>query len=70
MGNSFLLIVIGLLLFYVVISDKFYCVEGFLSCLGGKYVGPDGPGVAASIGGNLTVPGPVSGVGQILGVPK
>lgn len=70
MANSFLLIVIGLLLFYVVISDKFYCVEGFLSCLGGKYVGPDGPAVSGAIGGSVSLPGPVSGVGQILGVRK
>ena len=33
MGNAFLLIVVGLLLFYVVISDKWKCVEGFAGCV-------------------------------------
>lgn len=36
MGNSFLLIIAGLLIFYLVISDKWKCVEGFAACVGGK----------------------------------
>lgn len=36
MGNAFLLIVVGMLLFYIVISDKFKCVEGFLGCVLGN----------------------------------
>lgn len=32
-GSAFLLVVVGLLLIYVVISDKFYCLEGCVSCL-------------------------------------
>lgn len=36
MGNSFLLIVAGLLIFYLVISDKWKCVEGFFACVTGK----------------------------------
>lgn len=35
MGNSFLLIVVGLLLFYLVISNKWFCVEGFVGCITG-----------------------------------
>lgn len=45
MANGFILIVAGLLLFYVVISDKFYCLVGCAACLSGKL---DGTG--ASIG--------------------
>lgn len=36
MGNSFLLIVVGLLIFYLVISNKWNCVEGALACMIGK----------------------------------
>lgn len=36
MGNSFLLIIAGLLLFYLVISDKWNCLEGFAACVVGK----------------------------------
>lgn len=68
MGNSFLLIVIGLLLFYIVISDKFYCVEGFLSCLGGRYVPGDGP-VTAQLGG-VAAPAPLGSVGGVIGLGK
>lgn len=32
-GSAFLLVVVGLLLFYVVISDKFYCLQGCANCL-------------------------------------
>lgn len=32
-GSAFLLIVVGLILFYVVISDKFYCLEGCFTCM-------------------------------------
>jgi hypothetical protein len=39
LGNSFLLIVVGLLLFYLVISDKWRCVEGFAGCVTGKASG-------------------------------
>ncbi len=35
MGNAFLLIVVGLLLFYIVVSDKWKCVEGFAGCVTG-----------------------------------
>lgn len=47
MGNSFILIVIGLLLFYLVISDKWYCVEGFLACVLGR------SNAKAGLGGNV-----------------
>lgn len=40
MGNSFLLIVAGLLIFYLVISDKWKCVEGFAACIAGKTNAP------------------------------
>ena len=36
MGNSFLLIIAGLLVFYLVISDKWRCVEGAAACMTGK----------------------------------
>jgi len=36
MGNSFLLIIVGLLIFYLIISDKWKCFEGFLACLANK----------------------------------
>lgn len=36
MGNAFLLIVVGLLLFYIVVSDKWKCVEGFAGCVSGR----------------------------------
>lgn len=36
MANGFILIVVGLLLFYVVISDKFHCLLGCAACLTGK----------------------------------
>lgn len=36
MGNAFLLIVVGLLIFYLVISDKWSCVEGFAGCVTGR----------------------------------
>lgn len=43
MGNSFLLVVVGLLLFYLVISDKFYCLEGAIACMTGSKVDPATP---------------------------
>ena len=55
MGNAFLLIVAGLLLFYVVISDKFYCIEGCVACLAGRTPGPGSAGPNAAVG----VTGPV-----------
>lgn len=68
MGNAFLLIIVGLLLFYIMISDKFYCVEGFMSCLGGTFQpgGVSGTGSgAAGIGVGVAAPG----IGGIIGVP-
>lgn len=50
MGNAFILIVIGLLLFYVVISDKFYCIEGCVSCLANRQVAGGAGGVVPSVG--------------------
>lgn len=47
-GSALLLVIVGLLLFYVVISDKFYCFEGCASCL--MY------GDSQSFGGEPTVP--------------
>ena len=74
MGNAFLLIIVGLLLFYIMISDKFYCVEGFMACLGGTYQpgGVSGVGAAsAEMGsGPIIAPRAVSpSVGGILGIP-
>lgn len=72
MGNAFLLVIVGLLLFYVVISDKFYCIEGALACLGGKYVpgelsGGIGVGVgSAPVGKNAGTFG--AGVGGVIGL--
>lgn len=37
MGNSFLLIIAGLLVFYLVISDKWKFVEDFASNIAGNY---------------------------------
>lgn len=33
MGNAFVLIVVGLVIMYAVISDKFFCLEGCWNCL-------------------------------------
>lgn len=52
MGNSFLLIVAGLLLFYLVVSDKWKCVEGFAGCVTGL-----------GSGGSGNAPNTVSGTG-------
>lgn len=68
MGNALLLIIAGLVLFYVVISDKFYCIEGCVSCLLGT-----GGGLAGGASGAVGVaPAPaansaVGGVRNILG---
>lgn len=64
MGNAFFLVVAGLLLFYVVISDKFYCIEGCIACLGGEYVPADKglPVTAPTIGGGLHAPATIGGV--------
>jgi hypothetical protein len=64
MGNSFLLIVAGLLLFYLVISDKFFCLQGFGACLSGKLPAGALPG---AIGGAATIPGPQAGAGGGIG---
>lgn len=50
MGNAFILIVVGLLLFYVVISDKFYCLEGCFACLAGRTPAPGSSGPNAAVG--------------------
>lgn len=62
-GSSFLLIVVGLLLFYVVLSDKFYCLEGCASCLifgqrqdGAAPVQPATDQKPVSLPGGLRVP--------------
>jgi hypothetical protein len=53
MGNAFILIVIGLLLMYAVVSDKFYCLEGCFNCLRA----PKGTtGAAAGAGADLSRP--------------
>lgn len=56
MGNAFLLIIAGLLLFYVVITDKWYCIEGALGCLAGKHI-PANTEPAGRLGVALPVPG-------------
>lgn len=66
MGNAFLLIIVGLLLFYIMISDKFYCVEGFMACLGGTFQ-PGGVSGVGSGAAGVGVPTTVRGVGSILG---
>jgi hypothetical protein len=64
MGNAFLLVVVGLLLYYVVISDKFYCIEGCIGCLAGRDPGPGASGgagvVPVGVGGS-GLGGPAAG---------
>lgn len=60
-----MLIIAGLLLFYLVLSDKFYCLSGCLQCLAGPYVagqvgGSFNPGVPG-LGGSVEIPGLGSG---------
>jgi hypothetical protein len=52
-GSAFLLVVVGLLLMYVVISDKFYCLEGCVSCLVYGDAQSSGSGGAPAAGGTL-----------------
>lgn len=56
MGNSFLLIVVGLLLIYLVASDKFYCLEGCAACIAGSgtKTGAEGS-IKASVAGPLSL---------------
>lgn len=54
MGNGFLLIIVGLLLFYVVISDKFYCLAGAAACLTGKYQNGEAAGSGPNLIGNAS----------------
>ncbi len=73
MGNAFFLVIAGLLLFYVVISDRFYCVEGCIACLGGEYVSADKGNTVSASGTWGGVPSGAIGqvapsVGGILGV--
>ncbi len=56
MGNSFLLIVVGLLLFYLVISDKWSCVEGFLACIKGSTAAQTNTSVTAPNTSNTALP--------------
>lgn len=57
MGNSFLLIIVGLLLMYVVLSDRFYCIEGALACLFGSGEVRAGAGAGASVRGGAGLSG-------------
>lgn len=41
-GNSFLLVVVGLVLIYLILSDRFYCLEAGLKCAFGFPVGASG----------------------------
>lgn len=63
MGNAFFLVIAGLLLFYVVISDKFYCIEGCIACLGGQYV-PEERGNIVEGAGTWGASGAAEGSGQ------
>lgn len=67
MANGFILIVVGLLLFYVVISDKFHCLVGCAACLSGKL---DGQSSEASgglkVGSTPIVPDLVNGASRFL----
>lgn len=65
MGNGFLLIIAGLLLFYVVISDKFYCLVGAGACLTGKYQSSS-PTEGGSFGAPLNPTVPT--IGGVLGI--
>lgn len=71
MGNAFLLIVVGLLLFYLVISDKWFCVEGFLGCV----TGIKGANTQAGTGAPTDAPNrpptflPKGGAGSPWGLP-
>lgn len=65
MGNSFLLIVAGLLLFYLVISDKWNCVEGFAACVTGT-TGAKVPTIAPTI----TQPTLPQTLTQHIGIPN
>jgi hypothetical protein len=69
MGNAFFLIVAGLLLFYVVISDKFYCIEGCVACLGGKLDSQAQGQIGGSVGtvGTAGLGAPIQNIGNVLG---
>lgn len=64
MGNSFLLIVVGLLIFYLVISNKWLCVEGALACMLGKTNSPTTTGAPTT----PTSPAP-TGLPQLIKPP-
>jgi hypothetical protein len=61
MGNSFLLIVAGLLLFYLVISDKWKCIEGFGACVLGQTGAANGSPITTGLPSlpNVTNPQPI-----------
>jgi hypothetical protein len=63
-GNSFLLIVVGLLLFYLVISNKWKCVEGFAACVLDSGTAPTTGAPAPP-----SVPNPTGGLPQVIAPP-
>lgn len=60
MGNAFVLIVVGVLLLYAVISDKFFCLEGCFNCLAGRTDKEPGLSIAPS-GGTINAAPGISG---------
>lgn len=44
-GIAFFLILIGIVLYFLIISDRYYCIAGFLDCM---VRGPDSPSGQAS----------------------
>lgn len=62
-GSAFVIIVVGLLLMYAVISNKFYCIEGCAKCLAGR-LDQKATGYA---GGTIGPVSNVTGAGQRLG---
>jgi hypothetical protein len=67
-GSAFLLVVVGLLLFYVVISDKWFCLEGCAACLSGKLAGGSiGTGVQGTGAAPVTGAGAAGKIGTGVG---
>lgn len=73
-GSAFLLVVVGLLLFYVVISDKFYCLQGAFNCLvfgerqdGGNVSAPGAP-ATPKLQNLPIIPAPVPNIRTTLGI--
>jgi hypothetical protein len=61
-SSAFLLVVVGLVIIYAVITDKYYCLEGCVKCLasGGK--------VDSAI--QLSAEGRVPNIGDMMNFPK